>query len=104
MGSIADSASAIRFRFEGEPMTALAGESVAAALLAGGRRVLRYHEESGSPRGLYCNIGHCMECRMTIDGREGVRACLTPVADGMDVRTGMSLPAPLRKTEGGENR
>jgi sarcosine oxidase subunit alpha len=32
-------------------------------------------------------MGICHECRVTIDGVPHRRACLVPLADGMDVRT-----------------
>ena len=35
----------------------------------------------GTPRGLYCGIGVCQECRVVVDGVV-VRSCVTPVARG----------------------
>jgi sarcosine oxidase subunit alpha len=64
-------------------------------LLANGIRRLRVHEEQGTPRGIFCNIGHCMECRVTVDGLPGIRACLTPVREGMVVLSGVRLPTPF---------
>lgn len=89
----------VRLTFDGRTMEAFEGESLAAALLANGVRTLRVHEERGTPRGLYCNIGHCMECRVEIDGVAGKRACLTPVTDGMAVRSGTILPRPFHGAE-----
>jgi aerobic-type carbon monoxide dehydrogenase small subunit (CoxS/CutS family) len=37
---------------------------------------------------LFCGMGVCFECLVTVDGRPGVRACVTPVRDGMDVVRG----------------
>lgn len=88
---------AISFRFDDQEYEAFEGETIAAALLAQGIRTLRYHEETGAPRGFYCNIGHCFECRVTVDGIDGQRACLTPVKNGMGIRTGKTLPSPLKK-------
>ncbi|HBV96764.1 MAG: hypothetical protein JL50_15710 [Peptococcaceae bacterium BICA1-7] len=75
----------ITFTFNGLSYQGLAGEPIAAALLANGVRTLRHHEKSGKPRGIYCGIGHCYECRVTVDGVPGVRACLTPLKEGMEV-------------------
>ncbi|RUL87934.1 (2Fe-2S)-binding protein [Tautonia sociabilis] len=72
---------------DGRPVRAFAGESVAAALLAAGQRTLRTTARRGEPRGLYCNIGVCFDCVMTIDGRPNVRTCQTPVRDGMRVES-----------------
>jgi predicted molibdopterin-dependent oxidoreductase YjgC len=32
---------------------------------------------------LFCGIGACFDCLLTIDGRPAQRACLVPVRDGM---------------------
>ncbi|MFY0545970.1 (2Fe-2S)-binding protein [Brevibacillus sp. H7] len=88
---------ALSFWFQGKWMEALEGETIAAALLASGLRTLRVHEETGTPRGIYCNIGHCFECRVSVNGVPGLRACLTLVQDGMEVTAGEVLPAPLKK-------
>lgn len=42
---------------------------------------------NGHLRGLYCGMGVCFECLVSVDGRR-VRACLTPVREGMMVVTG----------------
>jgi sarcosine oxidase, subunit alpha len=76
---------AVTLTFNGEPLIAYEGETLAAALLAHGIRALRAAGPDGAPRGLYCAIGHCFECQVIVDGRAGVRACLTPVRDGMRV-------------------
>ncbi|GIO54231.1 MULTISPECIES: 2Fe-2S iron-sulfur cluster-binding protein [Paenibacillus] len=82
----------VDFTFNGEKWAGLKGEPIAAALLALGLRTLRRHEESGSPRGLYCSIGHCMECRVNVQGKGSVRACLTPLEAGMCISEGERLP------------
>ena len=63
----------------------LNGEILAAALWANGFLSLGHHPSSGSHRGMYCGIGHCYECRVTIDGMEDQRSCLIRVRDGMKV-------------------
>jgi hypothetical protein len=70
--------------FEGEPVTAWSGESVGAALIAGGHLVLRYAED-GSPRGLLCGVGTCWECRCVVNGRPNTRACMVEASPGMAV-------------------
>jgi predicted molibdopterin-dependent oxidoreductase YjgC len=79
----------IELSVDGEPLHAPAGQSLAAALLASGRTALR-PSPSGEPRGLYCGIGVCQECRVLVHGRGVVRACVTPVSAGMKVTTGYS--------------
>lgn len=83
-----DETDTVSFKFNDTVLTGLRNESLAAALLANNIRTLRVHEESGTPRGIYCNIGHCFECRVNVNGQQGVRACLTPVEEGMTVFSG----------------
>jgi predicted molibdopterin-dependent oxidoreductase YjgC len=71
---------------DGASLRAPAGQSLAAALLAAGRPALR-PSPAGTPRGVYCGIGICQECRVHVEGRGVVRACVTPVAAGMRVTT-----------------
>jgi predicted molibdopterin-dependent oxidoreductase YjgC len=72
---------------DGEPVSAYAGETVATVLLALGRIAFRHTEREHAPRGLYCGMGVCFDCLVTVDGIENVRACMTPVAEGMMVVT-----------------
>lgn len=70
---------------DGRPMAATAGESLAGALWANGYFEMRRDDLTGTGRGMYCGIGHCHECRVTVDGFDHIRSCLTPVRDGMKV-------------------
>ncbi|TFB55173.1 (2Fe-2S)-binding protein [Cryobacterium tagatosivorans] len=72
----------VGFTFNGEPYTAREGEPVAATLLANGVRKLRVSPVAGEPRGIYCGIGHCYECRVWLNNDTQVRACLTPATEG----------------------
>lgn len=85
------------FVFNGQELEAYENETIAAALLANGIRTLRQHEESGSPRGFYCNIGHCMECRLTVNEQANVRACLTTVKPNMAVQSGKQHPNIVKR-------
>ena len=78
----------IELTVDGRALQASEGQSLGAALLAAGTTALR-SSPGGTPRGLYCGIGVCQECRVVADGRI-VRACVTPVAAGMQVTTGLS--------------
>jgi sarcosine oxidase subunit alpha len=78
------------FSFEGEPVTAREGQTVAAALIAVGIRSLRI-DEAGSPKGALCWIGFCFECRCRIDGEADRRACITLAQPGMRVERQQGL-------------
>ena len=73
---------------DGLPVEAYAGETVAAVLMAMGHRRFRHTEKNGLPRGVFCGMGICFDCLVTVDGVENVRACMTPVVEGMVVATG----------------
>ncbi|MFD0828137.1 (2Fe-2S)-binding protein [Neobacillus sp. M.A.Huq-85] len=87
----------VPFLFDGTTYEAYENETIAAALLANGIRTLRVHEESGTPRGIYCNIGHCMECRVKVNGQANVRSCLTVVEKDMVVESGKQLPNIVKR-------
>lgn len=55
-------------------------------------RSIKYHR----PRGLFCNTGKCASCLMRVDGTPNVRACVTPVHDGMQVETQNAFPSARR--------
>lgn len=77
---------AVTITVDGVPLQAYLGETIAGALLANGRRAWR-RTEGGQPRGLFCGMGICFDCTVTVDGEPNLRACMTQVADGMVVET-----------------
>lgn len=77
----------LSFYYNGHTLPAKSGQTIGTALLASGRRTLRHAPRSGAPRGLFCAMGACFECVVTVDGQPGCRACMTPVRDGMAVTT-----------------
>lgn len=80
-------AETVSITVDGILLEARAGEPVAAALLAHGRRICRTTVRTGEPRGIFCAVGLCGDCAMQIDGVPGMRACVTPVRAGMRVET-----------------
>jgi predicted molibdopterin-dependent oxidoreductase YjgC len=78
---------AITIELDGQPVTAFLGESLAAAVLATGRRMFHASVRSGQPRGFYCGMGVCYECVMEVDGQPNQRACMTAVRPGLQART-----------------
>ena len=74
----------IRISVNGAPCDVSGDVSLAAALLNAGHAAFR-RSVSGELRGPVCGMGTCHECRVTIDGVTGRRACLEPVREGMQV-------------------
>lgn len=72
----------VSFLFDGRPVSAHLGETVASALAVAGSNVLRKSARLGELRGVFCNMGICYECLVYLDDR-AVRACMTEVQEGM---------------------
>lgn len=86
----------VTFRFDGRAVAAFEGETLGAALHAAGERVLMRSIKYHRPRGLFCNVGKCANCLVRVDGTPNVRACVTPVRDGMVVETQNAFPSARR--------
>ncbi len=77
----------VTFYFNGTELLGFADEPIAAALHAAGIRTLRHSSRYHRPRGLFCAIGNCSSCLMTVDGVPNVRVCVEPLRAGMRVET-----------------
>ena len=82
----------LRFSFDGSPVTARPGQSLAAALTAAGYRRLGESAE-GMARGMFCGMGICQGCLVTVDGTPDRRACMTMAAEGMVVTPRVAAPS-----------
>lgn len=80
-------AARVTLTVDGTPISVLRGDTAAAALLLFGHLAVRTMPTSGKQRGPYCMMGVCFDCLVTIDGRPNRQACMTPVVEGMDIRT-----------------
>jgi len=83
--------------FEGKPIKAYKGETIAMALHAAGIRTLQRSINKHRPRGLFCAIGKCSSCLMKVNGIPNVRTCITLVEDGMQIERQEEKPV-LPKT------
>ncbi len=77
----------VKIIVDGNELEAFEGEMIAAALLANGHKKFRYTKKYHLPRGIYCGIGRCTDCIMTVNGIPNVRTCITPVEEGMVIKT-----------------
>jgi predicted molibdopterin-dependent oxidoreductase YjgC len=75
------------FDFDHRPVPLRPGQSIGAALIAAGIRSWRTTRRESRPRGIFCGIGICFDCLVTVDGAPNQRACLVAAAPGMDVRS-----------------
>ncbi len=81
----------VKFTFNEDELTALEGEVISSALYAAGISVLGHHHRDGGAQGIYCVNGQCSQCMVVADGRP-VKACMTPVSPGMEVKSLKGLP------------
>ena len=79
----------ISFFFNGEKFTGTQGQSIAAALIANGQRELRRTRFGEEPRSIFCGIGICFDCVVTIDGIANQRACLIEISSDMKVESSL---------------
>ncbi|WP_249729980.1 (2Fe-2S)-binding protein [Chelatococcus sp. YT9] len=75
---------AVSFTLDGLKTEALVGDTLLVAILAVDGRV-RMSEFGDGPRAGFCWMGACQDCWVTVQGRGRLRACSTPVEDGMKV-------------------
>jgi NADPH-dependent 2,4-dienoyl-CoA reductase/sulfur reductase-like enzyme/Fe-S-cluster-containing hydrogenase component 2/bacterioferritin-associated ferredoxin len=81
----------LTFSWQGQPLNALAGETIASALFANGIRVFGHHHKDGSPQGIFCANGQCAQCLVLADGVP-VKSCMASVVSGMRVEPVDALP------------
>lgn len=86
----------IQLVVDGKSVVAYEGETVHAALTAAGIRRLKdsksnhsklNQSESNRARGVFCGMGICYECLVTINQLTDQRACMTIVEDQMEIHT-----------------
>src|SRR5687768_8792299 len=84
---------ALEVRIAHESVRAFENESIAAAALASGTKVmsrsLKYHR----PRTFFCLEGHCSGCLVRLSGVPNLRACLAPCTNGAEVEGQNAFPS-----------
>jgi hypothetical protein len=73
------------FSFDDRVVDYRDGQSVGAALIAAGTYSWRITAKSARPRGIFCGIGVCYDCLITVDGVPNQRACLVEASAGLRV-------------------
>ncbi|MGO0576211.1 (2Fe-2S)-binding protein [Ornithinimicrobium panacihumi] len=75
------------FDLDGRAVPFVPGQTLGAALVAQGTLAWRTTRRDGRPRGIFCGIGVCFDCLVSVDGVPDQRACRVPAEEGQDVRT-----------------
>lgn len=78
---------AVPFVLDGQPASALAGDTVLTAILTQ-KAQLRRNEFSHEPRAGFCMMGACQDCWVQTASGERLRACSTFIQPGMALCTG----------------
>jgi sarcosine oxidase subunit alpha len=84
---------ALEVRIADQSVRAFAGESIAAAALASGTRVLSRSLKYHRPRTFFCLEGHCSGCLVRLDGVPNLRACQSPCTPGAEVEGQNAFPS-----------
>ncbi|MDB6454308.1 (2Fe-2S)-binding protein [Falsirhodobacter sp. 20TX0035] len=77
---------ALSFRFDGEDLVALDGDTVLSAILIHKPR-LRQAEFGPEGRAGFCLMGACQDCWIWQEDGPRLRACSTPLRAGMRLRS-----------------
>ncbi|MFZ5822210.1 MAG: (2Fe-2S)-binding protein [Chloroflexota bacterium] len=79
--------SSFEIEVDGQSVLAYEGESLATVLMAAGFRAFTAHNEPYAPNRLYCGMGTCQQCLVTVDSLPNCQACRTLARPGMKVET-----------------
>ena len=79
------------FSFSGRSIRFRPGQSLAAALTEAGEREFR-QTAKGEKRGMFCGMGVCQDCLVTVNGVPNQRACMTPASGRMNIEEQVAFP------------
>jgi len=84
---------AVEIRIADTAVRAYASETIAAAALASGTRVLSRSLKYHRPRTFFCLEGHCSGCLVRLGGVPNLRACQAPCEHGAEVASQNAFPS-----------
>ena len=77
----------VTISIDSAPVIVDSGTTVAGAMISQGITAWRSTRTNERPRGLFCGIGACFDCLVTIDSVPNQRACMVRVCDGQQIDT-----------------
>ena len=86
--------------YNDKPYKAYKQQTVAAALIANGIKKFGVSRKNLQPRGLFCSLGRCCSCYMTVNGEDHVNTCMTRVKEGMKIYPNIEDPKVGRENHG----
>lgn len=72
----------VHITVDGRPLTGVSGQSIAGVMLGADMRSWRSTARANAPRGIFCGIGVCFDCLVSVDGVRDVRACQRQAREG----------------------
>jgi len=81
----------IEFKFDGKLLYGFEGMVISSALFLNKIKVFGHHIKDHSPQGLFCANGQCSQCNVIVNGVP-VKACMTPLTEGMKIESCNGLP------------
>ena len=81
----------IKFTFNGNSLTAYEGMVISSALFLNKIQIFGHHVKDSSPQGIFCANGQCSQCNVIANGIP-VKACMTPLKEGMIIKSLNELP------------
>ena len=72
---------------DGQKIQAYEGESLATVLMTAGVPAFAFHAAPHAPSRLFCGMGTCQQCLVTINDMPNCQACRTIARPGMKVET-----------------
>ncbi len=81
----------IKFKFDGKFLYGFEGMVISSALFLNKIKIFGHHIKDRSPQGLFCANGQCSQCNVIANGIP-VKACMTPLTEGMKIKSCNGLP------------
>jgi sarcosine oxidase subunit alpha len=81
----------IEFSFDGTVLYGFEGMVISSALFLNKIKVFGHHTKDQSPQGIFCANGQCSQCNVIANGIP-VKACMTPLREGMTIKSCNGLP------------
>ncbi len=81
----------VSFYWNGSQIDGYEGMMISSALFMNGIQTFGHHPKDQSPQGIFCANGQCAQCMVRVN-RVPLKACMTPLEEGMQIESIQGLP------------
>jgi sarcosine oxidase subunit alpha len=81
----------VKFTFDGKELIGFEDMVISSALFLNKIKIFGHHIKDSSPQGIFCANGQCSQCNVIVNSVP-VKACMTPLKDGMVIESCNGLP------------